>query len=143
MANEQNLEKHKFVKGKVDREEARKNGKKGAEARAKAIKERKTIAEILEMWTNNSLKDSDKAKLQSLGIDAETNKALLVIPLIKQISKGDVKALNMAMQLLGEDKEREEKIKKLELENELLRKELKGEYIEEKIVVISDVGKDE
>lgn len=139
MANEQNLKPIRHLSN----EEAKRRGRNGGIASGKAKKENKTIAEILKKWTESELRDNDRAKLESLGIYEATNKALLVLPLIKQISKGDTKALNLALELLHEDKEKEERIKRLELENEKLRKELNGEISENQVYIVSDIPKND
>lgn len=139
MANIETL--RPIAKGQRTKEEQKIFATKGGIASGKARKQNKTIAEILKTWTENELKNTDRKKLEELGIYEETNKALLVLPLIKQISKGDTKALNIAIELLREDKEKEARIKKLELENERLRKEISGELVENKVVVIGDIPK--
>ena len=140
MATIENL--RPIAKGQRTKEEQKAFATMGGIASGKARKQNKTIAEILKKWTESELKNTDKKKLEELGIYEETNKALLVLPLIKQISKGDTKALNMAIELLREDKEKEERIKKLELENERLRKEINGELVENKVIVIGDIPKE-
>lgn len=141
MANIETL--RPVVKGQRTKEEQKIFATKGGIASGKARKQNKTIAEILKKWTESELKNTDRKKLEELGIYEETNKALLVLPLIKQISKGDTKALNIAIELLREDKEKEERIKKLELENERLRKEINGELVDNKVIVIGDIPKEE
>ena len=57
-----------------------------------------------------------------MGLDEEaTNRTLLVLPLIKKANSGDIKALQMIIDLLGEDKKKDLEIKKLKQEIELLR----------------------
>jgi hypothetical protein len=140
MANIETL--RPIAKGQRTKEEQKIFATKGGIASGKARKQNKTIAEILKTWTENELKNTDRKKLEELGIYEETNKALLVLPLIKQISKGDTKALNLAIELLREDKEKEARIKKLELENERLRKEINGELVENKVIVLGDIPKE-
>lgn len=109
-----------FVKGTISREVAAANGAKGG--RAKAAK--KTVADYLKKWADSEVSEKDKKALQALGLTEEvTNRALLVIPLIKKANSGDTKALQMIFEMLGEDKAKERQIKKLEAEIELLRAE--------------------
>ena len=109
-----------FVKGTISREVAAANGAKGG--RAKAAK--KTVAEYLRKWADSEVSEKDKKVLQALGLDEEaTNRTLLVIPLIKKASSGDMKAMQMVIELLGEDKKKELEIKKLRREIELLKAE--------------------
>lgn len=109
-----------FVKGTISREVAAANGAKGG--RAKAAK--KTVAEYLRKWADSEVSEKDKKVLQVLGLSEEaTNRTLLVIPLIKKASGGDMKAMQMVIELLGEDKKKDLEIKKLTQEIELLKAE--------------------
>ena len=120
MANDKNLENgkpYRFTSGDM----AAKNGSKGGKARAA----KKTVAEYLRKWADSEVSgEKNKKALQALGLSEEaTNRTLLVIPLIKKITQGDTKALQMALELLGEDKKKELEIKKLRREIELLKAE--------------------
>lgn len=119
MANEKNLENgkpYRFTSGEM----AAKNGAKGG--RAKAAK--KTVAEYLRKWADGEVSEKNKKALEAWGLSEEaTNRTLLVVPLIKKASSGDTKALQMALELLGEDKKKELEIKKLRREIELLKAE--------------------
>lgn len=112
-----------LVKGKATQfngETAAIAGAKGA--RAKAAK--KTVADYLKKWADSEVSEKDKKVLQALGLSEEaTNRTLLVIPLIKKASSGDTKALQMVIELLGEDKKKDLEIKKLTQEIELLKAE--------------------
>lgn len=112
-----------LVKGKATQfngETAAIAGAKGA--RAKAAK--KTVAEYLKKWADGEVSEKNKKALEALGLSEEaTNRTLLVVPLIQKASKGDTKALQMALELLGEDKKKELEIKKLRREIELLKAE--------------------
>lgn len=119
MANEKNLENgkpYRFTSGDM----AAKNGSKGGKARAA----KKTVADYLKKWADSEVGEKDKKALQALGLSEEaTNRTLLVIPLINKASKGDTKALQMILELLGEDKKKDLEIKKLTQEIELLKAE--------------------
>ena len=120
MANEKNLENgkpYRFTSGDM----AAKNGSKGGKARAA----KKTVADYLKKWADGEVLDKkNKETLRTLGLNEEaTNRTLLVIPLINKASKGDTKALQMILELLGEDKKKELEIKKLRREIELLKAE--------------------
>ena len=105
---------------KLSREEAKKGGIKSGQVR----KQKKTVAEYLRKWADSEVSEKDKKVLQALGLSEEaTNRTLLVIPLIKKASGGDTKALQMILELLGEDKKKELEIKKLRREIELLKAE--------------------
>ena len=109
-----------FVKGTISREVAAANGAKGGRAKA----QKKTVAEYLRKWADSEVSEKDKKVLQALGLSEEaTNRTLLVIPLIKKASGGDTKAMQMVLELLGEDKKKDLEIKKLTQEIELLKAE--------------------
>lgn len=109
-----------FVKGTISREVAAANGAKGGRAKA----QKKTVAEYLRKWADGEVSEKNKKALEALGLSEEaTNRTLLVVPLIQKASKGDTKALQMALELLGEDKKKELEIKKLRREIELLKAE--------------------
>ena len=105
---------------KLSQEEAKKGGIRSGQVR----KQKKTVAEYLRKWADSEVSEKDKKVLQALGLSEEaTNRTLLVVPLIKKITQGDTKALQMALELLGEDKKKELEIKKLRREIELLKAE--------------------
>ena len=105
---------------KLSQEEAKKGGIKSGQVR----KQKKTVAEYLRKWADGEVSEKDKKALEALGLSEEaTNRTLLVVPLIKKASSGDTKALQMALELLGEDKKKELEIKKLRREIELLKAE--------------------
>ena len=105
---------------KLSQEEAKKGGIKSGQVR----KQKKTVAEYLRKWADSEVSEKNKKALEALGLSEEaTNRTLLVVPLIKKASSGDTKALQMALELLGEDKKKELEIKKLRREIELLKAE--------------------
>ena len=105
---------------KLSQEEAKKGGIRSGQVR----KQKKTVAEYLRKWADSEVSEKDKKVLQALGLSEEaTNRTLLVIPLIKKASSGDMKAMQMVIELLGEDKKKELEIKKLRREIELLKAE--------------------
>lgn len=105
---------------KLSQEEAKKGGIKSGQVR----KQKKTVAEYLRKWADSEVSEKDKKVLQALGLSEEaTNRTLLVIPLIKKASGGDMKAMQMVIELLGEDKKKDLEIKKLTQEIELLKAE--------------------
>lgn len=105
---------------KLSQDEAKKGGKKSGEVR----RQKKTIAEYLKTWADKEVDEKNKKALQALGLDEEaTNRTLLVLPLIKKANGGDIKALQMIIDLLGEDKKKDLEIAKLKEEINLLRAE--------------------
>lgn len=105
--------------------ERRENATKAGIASGKARRQKKTVAEYLRKWADSEVSgEKNKKALQALGLSEEaTNRTLLVIPLIKKASGGDMKAMQMVIELLGEDKKKDLEIKKLTQEIELLKAE--------------------
>ena len=104
--------------------ERRENATKAGIASGKARRQKKTVAEYLRKWADGEVSEKNKKALEALGLSEEaTNRTLLVVPLIQKAIKGDTKALQMALELLGEDKKKELEIKKLRREIELLKAE--------------------
>ena len=105
--------------------ERRANATKAGIASGKARRQRKTVAEYLKKWADSEvIEEKNINALQALGLSEEaTNRTLLVIPLIKKASSGDMKAMQMVIELLGEDKKKDLEIKKLTQEIELLKAE--------------------
>lgn len=92
MANEKNLKK--FKKGDVSHEEAVRRGSLGGKARAKKIKERKTLKEMLEILL-------DKEITNNKGETATTLEAISV-SLIKKAMSGDVRAFEVLRDTIGQ-----------------------------------------
>ena len=137
-------------KGQLSKEESKERARNGGKKSVEVRRAKKTLAELFSTWAEAEVKEKDKLLLQSLGIDDKdaTNKALLIVPIIKNITKGDTKTLQMAIELLNEDRKKEAEIKKLqseikrlELEAELLKKEVNGEMGTERIILVNDVPK--
>ena len=104
--------------------EVRANSSKGGIKSGQVRRQKKTVAEYLRKWADSEVSEKNKKALEALGLSEEaTNRTLLVVPLIQKASKGDTKALQMALELLGEDKKKELEIKKLRREIELLKAE--------------------
>ena len=102
----------------------------------------------MRLWAERGVSEKDKQALRNLGlIEEDYNKTLLIAPIIKNISKGDIKSIQLAIELLGEDEEKNLKIKKLEQEIEKLKLEqdqLKtlNSALNEQIQIVMDVDKD-
>ena len=136
-------------KEQLSKEESKERSRNGGLKSVEVRREKKTIADILSIWAEKPLSEANKEAMKKAGFDeATTNKALLVLPLIKNASKGDIRAIQMAMDLLNEDKKKEAEIRKLEaeierlkLEAERLKREMDGDLPENRIVVVSDIPK--
>lgn len=126
-------------------EDAKKYSKMGIEAKRKKA----TIREILTIWANMEPTKENKAKLRKMGFDGElTNKCLIIAPLLNSVKRGDIKAITLALDLLGENPAKELELKKLQAEINkletqklLLEKELRGQSEDERIQVIGDIPK--
>lgn len=104
--------------------EVRENSAKGGRKSGEVRRQKKTIAEYLKTWADKEVDEKNKTALKALGLDEEaTNRTLLVLPLIKKANGGDIKALQMIIDLLGEDKKKDLEIAKLKEEINLLRAE--------------------
>ena len=118
MANKDNLipQSHKLSVA-----EQSKGGKASVEARRK----KKTMAQYLQLWANSEVADKDKKILQASGFGDEelTKRVLLVHSLLKKAQSGDLKAMQMIMELLDESNKKELEIKKLKEEIKLLKLE--------------------
>ena len=104
--------------------ERRENAIKAGKASGEARRQKKTVADFLRQWADGAVDEKNKRALEALGLGEDaTNKTLLVLPLIKKANGGDIKALQMIIDLLGEDKKKDLEIKKLREEIELLKAE--------------------
>lgn len=135
-------------KGQLTNEELRERGRNGGLKSQKVQHEKKTLSQIFTMWADGKPKKKDIELLESLGIDIEdvTNKSLLIVPIIQNIQDGDTKTLQMAIDLLGEDKRKQKEIEKLtaeterlKMEIEKLKNELNGDIATNKIIIVNDV----
>lgn len=107
---------HKFTL-----EEASKGGKNSGEAR----KKQKTIGNILKQWASFRVSDKMAAQLRTMGFgdDDLVNSTLVAVKLIEQMTKGDLKAMEMYVKLTGQDPETEAKIAKTKQETRLVKAE--------------------
>ena len=105
--------------------ERRENARKAGRASGVARRQKKTVADYLRKWADGDVSDEAKCKLEKMGLDEDaTQKTLLIIPLIDKAENGDLKALQMIIDLLGEDRKREAEIKLLKEEVRALKSKL-------------------
>lgn len=128
----------------LTKEEMARGGRKSAEVQ----KRKRSIAEFFKIWADTEVKGQTADDLKNIGIMGElNNRALFILPLIKNIKKGDIKSLQLAVELLNEDKEKEAKIAKLNAEIEVLKLEAErlsqenalSSGIDEKIIINFDL----
>lgn len=104
--------------------ERRENAIKAGKASGEARRQKKTVADILKIWADAEVSQKNKEALEKNGLGlGTTNRTLLVLPLLDKAKKGDIKAVQMIIELLGEDKKKDLEIKKLKEEIRLLRAE--------------------
>lgn len=87
-------------------EEARKNGKKGAEKSAQVRRERKALREIMNALLEKDVTDMKQYnKVSAMGFDFDeiNNATLLVVSLFRRACLGDVAAIKEVRNLIGED----------------------------------------
>lgn len=101
----------------------RANASKAGKASVQARKEKKTLSQIVQMWAEHETSEANKVALAKLGITDTSQKATLVLPLLQNVKNGSLKAMELVVQLLGEDKKREAEIARLISETERLNAE--------------------
>lgn len=102
-------------------EEARRIGRKGGLASAKARENKKTMRELMQTLLSLSISnEEDKNTLNEMGIDVkdQNNKMLVAVGLMKRAVTGDPRAVEMLCGIAGEiytppDDENEDKLNKL------------------------------
>ena len=124
----------------------------GAMKSAETRRNKKTVAELLKTWADNPVSKEDELKLKELGLGKDlNNRVLLVLPLIENVKKGDVRSLQMALELINEDKKKDLELKKLNEEIALLKaqkEKLEAERLligelDEKIIINMDIKKED
>ena len=124
MANEKNL---KPFTSEQSREEAAKNGKKGGIASGKAKREknaaRKYLMEML-AWKPQMTADMIR-RIKALGGDPDmpdiTLERLTMLAMIQKSNKGDVRAAEFLLEMIGEDPRTVLEEKRLKLEKEAVK----------------------
>lgn len=90
------------------KEEARERGRKGGQARVRRAKERKAAAEVLDELLRMPLRDEeivDLKKVRSMASMKDTNLTawdVIMAMQVKKAMKGDTKAVELLMSLLGD-----------------------------------------
>lgn len=79
--------------------------RKGQIAATKKKNEQKTMREMMKMLLGLSVNDSNKVKLQSMGVDNEkdqTNKCMVAVGLMRRAMTGDPRAVEVLCGIAGE-----------------------------------------
>lgn len=100
MANVKNLKPNI-----LSTEEAKKLGSKGGKRSVEVRRERKAMKEQMEMLLSLPLKnDRAKAKFKELGVDTNdmNNQMALIVATYQKALKGDMQAMNVVRELVGE-----------------------------------------
>lgn len=98
MANEENLKP-------LTPSKAREIGSKGGKASVKAKRERKAMKEQMQLLLSLPLKDErTRQKMAELGIDTDSidNQMALMVSTYKQALKGNMQAVNVIREIIGE-----------------------------------------
>lgn len=100
MANEQNL----IPMNKRTESERRELARKGGEASGKARAEAKTTREIAKMLDNLAVTGKNKELLEQLGVptDDQTQQTVRLVALHKKTMGGDVAAIKLWLEIIGE-----------------------------------------
>ena len=114
------------------KENAKEMQLKGTKNQAASRKKNALFRNFMKMWAETPCSAKEKAALEKLGIIFDddvvlTKKATLIIPLMRKAfeGKGDPKAVETILTLLGENAKYELEIKKLKEENKKLKLEQK------------------
>lgn len=105
--------------------EVRKNGEKGGKRSGEVRRANKTLRQIVKDWADGVPTQDELSKLAEFGIADEnaTRKATLLIPLLSNVASGNMRALNMLIELLGEDERKKQELAKLRAETKLIEAE--------------------
>lgn len=117
--NEQNL----IPNSQRSPNEVRENGRKGGKASGKARRERKALKESLEIILSHPIpKDAEglKQTLKQYGIVNGDYSQLLMATLVQKALKGDLRALQMVMDIISEDALTKTRIALIEAQTEKL-----------------------
>lgn len=124
MANEQNL---KPFTSEQNREEAKKNGKKGGIKSGEVRRERKKFKETMEMLLKINIKD-DKTKntLKAFGIEDNemNNQTLLMVGLFKAAMNGNVNAYKEIQTMIENTNNSNENIQRIQIINDLPKEDV-------------------
>ena len=124
-----------------DSETAREMQRKGAKKQGEARRRNTQIKHILMAWADRNVSPKNLEILKRAGIIDEadeeaTNRALVSMQIIDKVRKGDLKALELLLVMLGENEKYEQEIKKLKEENKKLKLE------QEKLKFETGINKD-
>lgn len=87
-------------------EQARENGKKGGLAVQEKYRKQKNIREMMQLLLSLPVSDTNKAKMQTMGIRDEgdqNNKMLVAVGLLQRAITGDPKAIEVLCGIAGEE----------------------------------------
>ena len=87
-------------------EEAREYGKRGGQAVQEKYRKQKNIREMMQLLLSLPVSDTNKAKMQTMGIRDEgdqNNKMLVAVGLLQRAMTGDPKAIEVLCGIAGEE----------------------------------------
>ena len=120
----------------TDSERARELQRKGAKKQAESRKQNTKIKHILKAWADRNVSPKNLEVLKRAGIideeaDEATNRALVSMQIIDKVRKGDLKALDLMLVMLGENEKYEQEIKKFKEEIKKVKEENKKLKLEQ------------
>lgn len=109
-------------------ERARELQKLGVEKQKESRRNNEQVKKILKAWASRKVSSKSLDALKRDGIidsddDEATNRAVISMQIIKKVLKGDLKALELLLTMIGENEKYEQEIKKLKEENKKLKLE--------------------
>lgn len=134
----------------LSHEEAVSNGKKGGMASVKARRKKKALRDTAKMFMNLPVGDKQKEILENMGVNSNdaVMQTMIIAKLVSDGAKGNIKADELLVKILGEmseyDKKRFElekqrlEIEKLKLEIEKQKMQLYSKNDDEQVVIIND-----
>ena len=87
-------------------EQAREYGRRGGQAVQEKYRKQKNIREMMQLLLNLPVSDTNKAKMQTMGIRDEgdqNNKMLVAVGLLQRAITGDPKAIEVLCGIAGEE----------------------------------------
>lgn len=104
MANEQNLKRFGKEKPAPTSEQAKNAGRKGGKASAEKRAEAKTTREIAKMLDSLAVTGKNKEVLEQLGVPTndQTQQTVRLVSLHKKAMTGDVAAIKLWLEIIGE-----------------------------------------
>ena len=138
MANEQNLKPNQIRSGS----EAREKGRKGGKASGQARRDKRDLRERAMAWMEVAADPRVAAAMSKTGVPVADNADVILAGVMKGVLKGDVKAINLWMELTGQNTNSKE-AEKRKAEAEARRAEMETELFEMRMNAIKGIDQPE